>query len=186
MIEYGNNQYEAHIPFDDTWKIEHFSLTPWPEQSIINAYVDATRLPSPNDFDASEGYLNDNDGGQMHGWATNSDGYNLLNEFDGGGGKATINFFITGTLQFGGGFGVGDFDVDLNPQLDSSFDPFSGIGSTQVGAERTNRIGIGIELNKKYCSIANSRLKGKSTVYNGNSLDMKHILKQNKYSKALF
>jgi len=127
MIDYGNYSYDPYIPFDTTWKIEYFSLTPWPEQSIINAYMDATRLPQPANFDESEGYLNDFDGDHMHGWAYNGEGSDLLNTFDGGVGKATINFFITGTLQFGGGFGVGDFDVDLNPQLDSSFDSFSGI-----------------------------------------------------------
>jgi DNA modification methylase len=37
-------------------------------------------------------------------------------------------------------------------------DPFAGIGSTLVAARRTNRIGYGIELNKKYFEITRARL----------------------------
>jgi DNA modification methylase len=66
------------------------------------------------------------------------------------------------------------------------FDPFSGIGSTQVGAQRSNRIGIGIELNPKYAKIANLRLNKPSFVINGNSLDLKSILKQKKIDKIDF
>jgi DNA modification methylase len=36
-------------------------------------------------------------------------------------------------------------------------DPFTGIGSSLVAAKRTNRIGYGIELNKKYFDIAVAR-----------------------------
>lgn len=66
------------------------------------------------------------------------------------------------------------------------FDPFSGIGSTQVGAQRANRIGIGIELNPKYAKIANLRLKKPSFVINGNSLNLKTILKENKIQRIDF
>ena len=66
------------------------------------------------------------------------------------------------------------------------FDPFSGIGSTQVGAQRGNRVGIGIELNPKYAKIANLRLKKPSFVINGNSLDIKSIFKKNKIKKIDF
>lgn len=66
------------------------------------------------------------------------------------------------------------------------FDPFSGIGSTQVGAQRANRIGVGIELNPKYAKIANLRLEKPSFVINGNSLELKSILKKNKINKIDF
>ena len=36
-------------------------------------------------------------------------------------------------------------------------DPFAGIGSSLVAAKRTNRVGYGIELNKKYFDIAKAR-----------------------------
>jgi len=66
------------------------------------------------------------------------------------------------------------------------FDPFSGIGSTQVGAQRANRIGIGIELNPKYSKIANLRLNKPSFVINGNSLNLKSIFKKHKIDKIDF
>jgi len=66
------------------------------------------------------------------------------------------------------------------------FDPFSGIGSTQVGAQRANRIGLGIELNPKYAKIANLRLNKPSKVFNGNSLNLKSILKKHKIDKIDF
>jgi len=52
----------------------------------------------------------------------------ILNKFNGSyGGAYEIEIFITGTIQFSGGFGVPGFDVDLNPSLDKSYDPYSGI-----------------------------------------------------------
>lgn len=66
------------------------------------------------------------------------------------------------------------------------FDPFSGIGSTQVGAQRANRIGIGIELNPKYAKIANLRISKPSFVINGNSLKLSTILKKHKIDKIDF
>ncbi len=38
-------------------------------------------------------------------------------------------------------------------------DPFSGVGSTVIGAIKNNRNGIGIEKEKEYCEIANQRIK---------------------------
>jgi adenine-specific DNA-methyltransferase len=38
-------------------------------------------------------------------------------------------------------------------------DPFSGVGSTIIGAIKNNRNGIGIEKEKDYCKIANERIK---------------------------
>lgn len=66
------------------------------------------------------------------------------------------------------------------------FDPFSGIGSTQVGAQRCDRIGYGIELNPKYAQIANLRLTGKSKVINGNSLNLKELLNKENISRIDF
>jgi DNA modification methylase len=66
------------------------------------------------------------------------------------------------------------------------FDPFSGIGSTQVGAQRAKRIGLGIELNPKYAQIANLRLENPSKVINGNSLKLTSILKKNKIENIDF
>jgi len=52
----------------------------------------------------------------------------LLSKFDGTFGLPFVQqIYITGTVQFGGDFGVPGFDVDLNPSLDSSYDPYSGI-----------------------------------------------------------
>jgi len=69
---------------------------------------------------------------------------------------------------------------------DIVFDPFSGIGSTQVGAQRCGRIGLGIELNPKYTQIANLRLTGNSKVINGDSLKLKEILKKENINKIDF
>ena len=44
-------------------------------------------------------------------------------------------------------------------QNDVVLDPFAGCGSTQLSAIATNRNYIGIELNEKYCAIANQRIK---------------------------
>ena len=38
------------------------------------------------------------------------------------------------------------------------FDPFVGVGTTALAAERSNKIGIGIELSSKFASIAEKRL----------------------------
>jgi site-specific DNA-methyltransferase (adenine-specific) len=42
---------------------------------------------------------------------------------------------------------------------DTILDPFLGSGSTLLACLETNRIGIGVEINKKYCDIAIKRLK---------------------------
>jgi len=38
-------------------------------------------------------------------------------------------------------------------------DPFDGVGTTLVACNNTNRKGIGIDLSKKYCNLAETRLK---------------------------
>lgn len=49
-------------------------------------------------------------------------------------------------------------------------DPFLGIGSTLVACDRTDRIGIGIELNEKYADIA--KMRTKQRIINGNSAEL--------------
>ena len=49
-------------------------------------------------------------------------------------------------------------------------DPFLGIGSTLVAAKRTNRIGYGIELNKKYYEISRERLpEFRNNIFHGDA-----------------
>ena len=55
-------------------------------------------------------------------------------------------------------------------------DPFVGIGTTLVAAEKTDRKGVGIELSEEFCAITNSRLIGQNQrVINGDSFA---VLKQ--------
>ena len=59
---------------------------------------------------------------------------------------------------------------------DMVFDPFLGIGSTLVAAKRTNRLGCGVELNKKYFDISKKRLpEFKDMIFNADSQDMSSI-----------
>jgi DNA modification methylase len=51
-------------------------------------------------------------------------------------------------------------------------DPFLGIGSTLVACDRTERIGYGIELNKKYKEIAEKRVSKKQKVIHGDATDL--------------
>lgn len=48
---------------------------------------------------------------------------------------------------------ISDFVKYFTKEGDTVLDPFAGIGSTLVACRRTNRIGYGIELNKKYFDI---------------------------------
>jgi site-specific DNA-methyltransferase (adenine-specific) len=43
-------------------------------------------------------------------------------------------------------------------QRDVVFDPFAGSGTTLIMAQNTDRIGIGVELDKKYCELAKQRI----------------------------
>jgi len=63
-------------------------------------------------------------------------------------------------------------------------DPFCGIGSTLVGCDRTKRIGIGIELNKKYARLA--KLRAEQKVIVGNALKIRDIWKKEKLPKVNF
>ncbi|MCL4322610.1 MAG: site-specific DNA-methyltransferase [Deltaproteobacteria bacterium] len=63
----------------------------------------------------------------------------------------------------------------------SVLDPFAGIGSTLVGCARTNRIGYGIELNKKYCRIIIKRVpEFKANVICGDAVKVKKYFGNNK------
>lgn len=44
---------------------------------------------------------------------------------------------------------------------DVIMDPFMGSGSTIIAAKNTNRVGIGIDIEKEYCELAKSRLQSK-------------------------
>ncbi len=48
-------------------------------------------------------------------------------------------------------------------------DPFVGIGTTLIACDRTNRKGIGVELNKKYVNIVKKRIRDKQKIIHGNS-----------------
>jgi len=55
-------------------------------------------------------------------------------------------------------------------------DPFLGIGSTLVACQRTNRIGYGVELNKKYFNVALKRTpKFKNNIFNHDSRKIKEL-----------
>lgn len=51
---------------------------------------------------------------------------------------------------------------------DTVFDPFMGSGSTLIAAGLNNRKAIGVEIDKKYCDIAVSRLKHEVSVFQEN------------------
>lgn len=42
---------------------------------------------------------------------------------------------------------------------DTVFDPFCGSGTTLLEAEKNNRIGVGLELDKEYCSLTQKRIE---------------------------
>ena len=70
-------------------------------------------------------------------------------------------------------------------------DPFLGTGSTLIAAGTLARNAVGVELNKSYFSIASDRITknnfGKKIVpVNGNSLDLKNLLKSNSFPKRKF
>ncbi len=65
----------------------------------------------------------------------------------------------------------------------SVLDPFMGIGSTLVGCKRTDRIGYGIELNKKYFDITIKRVpEFKRNVYNDDARNVKEIFHDKKFN----
>lgn len=59
---------------------------------------------------------------------------------------------------------------------ESVLDPFAGIGSTLVGSQRTNRIGYGIELNKKYFDVMKKRVpEFENSIFNYDSAKLKDL-----------
>lgn len=82
------------------------SHTPWPEQ-VIESW--------DSDFKMNFDY-------------DNLEKNNMFEVFNGKFGSDTEqDIYITGTVQYSGDFGVPGFDIDLNPSLDKSYDPYSGI-----------------------------------------------------------
>ena len=77
-----------------------------------------------------------------------------------------------------------DFIKFFTKEGEIVFDPFSGIGSTLVACDRTKRLGIGIELNKKYCKII--KVRTNSQIINGDSKEVKKLLQKNKINKIDF
>lgn len=70
-------------------------------------------------------------------------------------------------------------------------DPFLGTGSSLIAAGECDRNAVGIELNKDYLKIAEDRIskqnyKNKLISINGNSLELKDLLKKNKLSRRKF
>lgn len=62
-------------------------------------------------------------------------------------------------------------------------DPFAGIGSTLVACKRTNRVGYGIELNKKYYQMILKRVpEFKKNIINGDSRKIKELFKDVKFN----
>jgi len=48
---------------------------------------------------------------------------------------------------------------------DTVLDPFLGSGTTLIACAETNRIGIGVEINKNYCELAKKRLEKHGAIY---------------------
>lgn len=53
---------------------------------------------------------------------------------------------------------------------DVIFDPFAGSGTTLIAAEKNNRVGIGLEIDKNYCEVAKQRIIKET----GRTLDFKN------------
>lgn len=66
---------------------------------------------------------------------------------------------------------VSDFIRFFTKPGQTVLDPFAGIGSTLVACDRTNRKGIGIELNPKYAEIAMMRTKQKVIIGDARKID---------------
>ncbi len=71
---------------------------------------------------------------------------------------------------------IQDFIAFFTKRNQIVLDPFCGIGSTIEAAMRMGRIGIGVELNPKYVSLANLRIRDKqSKVIQGDSTKLEEM-----------
>lgn len=64
---------------------------------------------------------------------------------------------------------VDDFVRFFTKEGEMVFDPFLGVGSTVVSAERNNRKGAGIELNEDFYTVAKKRCSESALLLNGDS-----------------
>jgi DNA modification methylase len=79
---------------------------------------------------------------------------------------------------------MSDFIKFFTKEGETVLDPFSGIGSTMVGCDRTKRNGIGIELNQKYFEI--TKLRSKQKIIHGSAENLKTLLEKNKIKSISF
>lgn len=71
---------------------------------------------------------------------------------------------------------IAEFVKFFTKKGENVLDPFCGIGSTLVACKRTDRVGYGIELNKKYYKLAVKRTpEFKKNIYNENAENIKKI-----------
>ena len=68
---------------------------------------------------------------------------------------------------------VDEFVKFFTKSNDVVFDPFLGVGSTIVSAERNNRFGVGIELSEQFYEIAEDRCSINAKIYKG---DSRHLI----------
>lgn len=64
---------------------------------------------------------------------------------------------------------VDEFVKFFTKENDLVFDPFLGVGSTIVSAERLNRRGAGIELNEEFFKVCQKRCSSNANIINGDS-----------------
>lgn len=74
---------------------------------------------------------------------------------------------------------VDEFVKFFTHEGDTVFDPFLGVGSTIVSAERLNRKGCGIELNEEFYNVCLNRCSNEATIINGDSREKIKSIKNN-------
>jgi DNA modification methylase len=67
---------------------------------------------------------------------------------------------------------ISDFIKFFTKEKMIVLDPFLGIGSTLVACDRTNRIGYGIELNRKFAEAAKKRVSKKQIIIEGDAMNL--------------
>lgn len=68
---------------------------------------------------------------------------------------------------------------------DLVFDPFLGVGSTIVSAERNERKGCGIELSEEFYNVSKKRCSDEAIIYNGDSREFISKFKDNSFDYIL-